>query len=148
MSETRRRRRNCVWTRLALGESRWMCGCGRLILVESGAHSWTIIGLYRCCVQLTLLKWVILHLWFLSFSVGAWFRRRNTSSYSPDSTGLRRVEQLTVSSHSMFVRLQTESSSRQTHAKLMLKYLSREAFHSNLTDRVIVRSCGELQVNV
>lgn len=31
-----------------LKEGSWMCGCGRLILVESGTHSWTIIGLARC----------------------------------------------------------------------------------------------------
>lgn len=28
----------------------WMCGCGRLILVESGAHSWTIIGVGQMCL--------------------------------------------------------------------------------------------------
>lgn len=26
----------------------WMCGCGSLILVESGTHSWTIIAVDRC----------------------------------------------------------------------------------------------------
>lgn len=44
----------CVWTRLAPAESRCLCGCGSLILVESGAHSWTIIGPCRCCVQLVI----------------------------------------------------------------------------------------------
>lgn len=28
----------------------WMCGCGRLILVESGTHSWTIIGGGQMCL--------------------------------------------------------------------------------------------------
>lgn len=33
-----------------LDTASWMCGCGRLILVESGTHSWTIIGGGQMCL--------------------------------------------------------------------------------------------------
>lgn len=85
---------NCDSRRLKAASC--MCGCGRLILVESGTHSWTNIGLDRCFQRA---------LWnrhfqgfFNSSEASLWrWSHPGKKPVSPDLTALRRAEQLTGS---------------------------------------------------